>query len=460
MILRRSLAVTGLLLVVPLYALAQPAAVGDGAAAFARGEYERAAEILTPLAERVRTQGDPAAAFLLGMMYENGLGVPRDPIRACTLYLKASFPSGGLSRVLMEPTMALMQEVLSQLSPEQVKWCHFLANLGFNHQFQQTTFNVGPAHWITLDLSAEGEGVIARISKAGNGKDIEVHRAVSGTRFVSFALTELTAGRPVATPRQFIEAFMWVPTMVEDEWVLTWRVWEVAPDSLVPVVSEDVKTIDAPQPPGSTAVDVRSLARIRVNALGDAEWAVLDEKKPRSQAIATHAEREEVASLERAARAAEANLDPSVTRDPNRAPALRYTDAKEGCWDLLMYGWSSDRTEAITVWLDRSALRPSGSPQTIAVGQRPNTEITVHVFDRARPTSRVCDDARRVDDIWEQWRAASGSLTIELTPVVRVQEPGAHRATIRLVGAQFVSTHGRRVAQSQPITLSAVIGIR
>ena len=89
-----------------------------------------------------------------------------------------------------------------------------------------------------------------------------------------------------------------------------------------------------------------------------------------------------------------------------------------------------------------------------------NAEITVHVFDRARRTSTVCDDARAVDDIWEQWRAASGSLTIELTPVVRVQEPGAHRATIRIVGAHFVSTDGRRVAQSQPITLSAVIRIR
>jgi uncharacterized protein len=59
----------------------------DGIDAWTRGEFNRAVEILQPLAEP--GQPDPAAAFFLGTMYETGSGVLRDLVRACALYQRA-----------------------------------------------------------------------------------------------------------------------------------------------------------------------------------------------------------------------------------------------------------------------------------------------------------------------------------------------------------------------------------
>ena len=61
----------------------------DGVVALARGDYQRAAEILKPIAEDLRTN-DTAAQFFMAGLYETGRGVPADPLRACALYMRAA----------------------------------------------------------------------------------------------------------------------------------------------------------------------------------------------------------------------------------------------------------------------------------------------------------------------------------------------------------------------------------
>ena len=46
--------------------------------AYTTGDYGTALRIIRPLAE----QGHPGAQFRLGMMFDNGLGVPKDPVQA------------------------------------------------------------------------------------------------------------------------------------------------------------------------------------------------------------------------------------------------------------------------------------------------------------------------------------------------------------------------------------------
>ncbi len=65
---------------VVLAILSFPAAAGpleDADAAIKKRDYATAARLVRPLAER----GDANAQFMLGMFYENGLGVPQDRIR-------------------------------------------------------------------------------------------------------------------------------------------------------------------------------------------------------------------------------------------------------------------------------------------------------------------------------------------------------------------------------------------
>ncbi|MGA9440360.1 MAG: hypothetical protein WBV76_19525 [Pseudolabrys sp.] len=60
---------------------AEPAAAGpleDADAALKRRDYATALRFICPLAE----QGDASAQYNLGVLYDNGLGVPQDKVRA------------------------------------------------------------------------------------------------------------------------------------------------------------------------------------------------------------------------------------------------------------------------------------------------------------------------------------------------------------------------------------------
>ena len=63
-----------------------PIMVEPGIAAFEQGNFERALALLEPLA----TKGDAKAMYLLGTMYEDGLGIPYDDVKAELLYRKAA----------------------------------------------------------------------------------------------------------------------------------------------------------------------------------------------------------------------------------------------------------------------------------------------------------------------------------------------------------------------------------
>jgi hypothetical protein len=69
--------------------LAAQTITADGVAALARGDYQRAVEILKPLAEDWRSR-DTVAQFFMAGLYESGNGVPADPLRACALYARAT----------------------------------------------------------------------------------------------------------------------------------------------------------------------------------------------------------------------------------------------------------------------------------------------------------------------------------------------------------------------------------
>ncbi|MBX9755748.1 MAG: sel1 repeat family protein [Pseudomonadaceae bacterium] len=72
-----------------LLALASPgvlAGFDEAAAAFAAGNYAQAQTELGPLLEK----NDPRAQYSMGVLYENGFGVSKDPAQAAAWYLKAA----------------------------------------------------------------------------------------------------------------------------------------------------------------------------------------------------------------------------------------------------------------------------------------------------------------------------------------------------------------------------------
>ena len=65
---------------------ANGSSLSQGKAAFSRGNYALAAQLLAPLARR----GNPRAQAMLGFMYENGLGAPQAYDVAAELYAGAA----------------------------------------------------------------------------------------------------------------------------------------------------------------------------------------------------------------------------------------------------------------------------------------------------------------------------------------------------------------------------------
>ena len=82
----------------------------DGVDAFVRGDYQRAADILKPIAE-LSPQPDHVAEFFMAALYETGHGVPVDAVRACALYTRASVdhssPFGVQASAVLHVTSAL-----------------------------------------------------------------------------------------------------------------------------------------------------------------------------------------------------------------------------------------------------------------------------------------------------------------------------------------------------------------
>ena len=127
--------------------VAAQATVADGVAALSRGEYQRAYDILRPFAEG-EPRGDAAAQFFLGSMFDSGLGVPRDPLRACAYYHRA----GTAGDPFAMAAMRLHKAAFLKHGAEFLAECQVIGNLGFDHRFEPVTFDLGAGHSIAWSL--------------------------------------------------------------------------------------------------------------------------------------------------------------------------------------------------------------------------------------------------------------------------------------------------------------------
>jgi hypothetical protein len=388
------------------------------------------------------------AEFFMAAMYENGLGVPRDAVRACALYIRASGNRTGPFEKQADEIVFMLRESLGK---DQFEDCRLFSSIGFGHRFQPETFWLETGQSISWDLKG------ATVTYGGKEKRVEMQLATDGAVFLPLQHTELAVGPSRSTRRHFIEIFMWSPSRDRQTWTLRWHLFEVVRDELISITTADVLTISAPTPPTEPPPDLRELAAVRVNDHGDAEWAVRD-GHPRTEVIASDAERQEERQITLSRRAADARVDWTRVPDMHRAPALAYADA-DGCGNAFVYGRSDDRTEAIAVRADRDVLHLSTTAKTFDLAtQRNGLEVALHVYGRPVRTWPFCTDFLMATPE-EIWHATRGTVTIELSPPgVKARAPHLYRVTIRIVGAEFINSAGVRVQEGQPITLMALAG--
>ena len=425
----------------------------DGVDAFLRGDYAAAAAILRPLTENP-WQEDHAAEFFMAALYEGGLGVPADPVRACALYVRAGSErtplSGAAGQVILMRRRTLDRDAFDT--------CTWHANFGFDHHFDPMTIALDQGHWIAWDLKG------ATVTHRGAEKRRDLPLASRGAVFLPLRYTALATGDTRSDRRHFIELFKWEPLRQPRTWRLFWILFEVAREELISVASESVLTASGDAPPATSDQSFEAKVRLGVNDRGEAEWTILNDPARRSAVIESDARRQERRAAEQQVRdrqAAAARVDYKRVRDRRRAPELIYPDGNGGgCAHVFLYGLTNDRSEAISVRIDRQLLQGSMTASYDLAGQRAGLEVLVHVYERAIGESMFCTDARDPQPPAEDtWRAVAGTLSILLYPPgIPGHPPFMYRATVRLSGAQFISPSGQRVDQTQPIALTAIVG--
>ena len=417
----------------------------DGVDAFLRGDYAQAADILKPIAERSRGSDD-VASFFMAALYDAGLGVAPDPIRACALYARVGGPltRGG---PFVHQALALVQSKSRSLGAERFAECTWRASIGWDHGFERETFALGAGHWVTLDL--RDATIVYEGKETRSPAFIVTNR---WTRVGSIRHTELAAGPLRLTRRHFIEIFKWEPAQAQS-WVLSWDVREVVRDTLVGVAREEIATFDGPEPPSNHAFDEPALTRLFVRDDGHVEWAVAG-RAPRSGVADTDEDRIEQAEdrkREQSRAAAERAIDWRRTFDVHRRPSLAYADARS-CGPAFAFGWSADRAEAIT--LRAPDLLTQGSRRFGIGAPSGALEVGLRLTNEPERVFGPCTDVGMASGV-ERWHATKGTVVIDVSP----RGVGGHmatryHATIRVEGAEFVSADGVRVQQTQPIVLT------
>ena len=246
----------------------------DGVRAFVRGDYASAARILSPLAE-ASAEPDATAQFFMGLLYAAGKGVPMDTLRACTLFAAAAKPANPFMEQSSAVT-AMMQEQMGSGGA----LCGRPPAVGP----RPMSFVLGPDYTVDVtpfELVVHYHGT-ARSERIG---------LLPGAVSLPIRYAPLDVTRPVATRRHFVEQFMWWQAPGGGSpWMLGWIVGEIVDGAYVPIFSERnvAATTDA-RPPAS--IDLNGVARMRVNAQGEAEWQILGGPNPRSGVVPARSQR-------------------------------------------------------------------------------------------------------------------------------------------------------------------------
>jgi hypothetical protein len=141
------------------------------------------------------------------------------------------------------------------------------------------SFTLGAGHWVRIDAAGTTigfDGAERRIFTSGG----------PGIVYLPVQYTPVDVSSPVAMRRHFIHSFVWHRNGPTDltTWSLGWVLQEVVGVEMLTVAGDArLLTITAPQPP--PAIDTSRLVEVRVNATGEAEWAIKDPANARGAII-------------------------------------------------------------------------------------------------------------------------------------------------------------------------------
>jgi hypothetical protein len=261
----------GALLLAP--SLAAQTTTRDGVKALLRGDYQTAVTILRPLAEGT-PQPDPVAQFFMATLYDSGQGVARSPLKACQLYLAAA----GVANPLMNQSLGLARAFQEQSPPAIAQPCTPIRTDDYGY-LPSASFDLAPDHKMILDASG------ATVTYRGTQARSHWEMRGSGHVFLPARHIQLVVSRPLPTTRHFIQLFIWRRESSDPPvWSLGWILNEVIGSDVLPVTGDpSLLTLAVPKPPSS--FETESVAGVRLNPSGEAEWFISTGSHPRSAVV-------------------------------------------------------------------------------------------------------------------------------------------------------------------------------
>jgi hypothetical protein len=141
------------------------------------------------------------------------------------------------------------------------------------------SFTLGAGHWVRIDAASTTIGFDGAEHRIGTSGGL-------GLVYLPVQYTPVDVLSPVAMRRHFIHSFVWHRNGPTDlsTWSLGWWLQEVVGREMFSVAGDArLITITSPQPPA--AIDTSRLVEVRVNATGEAEWAIKDPANARGGII-------------------------------------------------------------------------------------------------------------------------------------------------------------------------------
>jgi len=183
--------------IAPCGALAASKSTDKAMAAIQKGDFKAAMSQLQPLADK----GDPDAQFLLGMIYDAGKGVPRDPAKAATWYQKAAEQKHTLGQLFLG-VLYLGGEGVAKDAKQALRWFEPAAIAG-NDQAQMY---VGVMY-------AQGDGIRQDHEKAIDWLTRSAQQR--NTRAMGMLATELFSRH--RDDQDLVDAYKWSHLAAEED---------------------------------------------------------------------------------------------------------------------------------------------------------------------------------------------------------------------------------------------------
>ena len=256
--------------------------------AFQAGEYAKAANLLHEVAtapERV-LHGDPDALRLLAEMYRDGLGIPRDPIGACSLAqdaeLAAQMTPPARPMQTMDDALAY-QALQTQAHDFAAAICGALSGLDllaagrsrggcYGLGMPEKTIRLGNQ---SVRLSRSGI-VLAETPEQDMGGLFMCHIAIALVRSRTVDVPENAP--PSIGPRHFVELFAWrrnaVPAGEDGTFVLSWQLFEVQGKEMMPRLPFDIVLGTSSSIPQGLPAGVEAGLTLQMVRSGHVLWRV------------------------------------------------------------------------------------------------------------------------------------------------------------------------------------------